>query len=381
MLILLVATIYFFYQYVTKFNILSLVLTIISLFLVPSNIFAQYYNGYINSDGYKYWDGYWYYGQGYDAYTRTLYQNPGYYNYGIYYPGSTYYRYSYSHTYKAPLSYKNPDWRSQLLNIAAQRDKVEGQIRKDAFEQAYFSQSVKQLGLEGNFNWQAYGMSPPYPNNLNQGYNLNQQLPLASTIMGYSQTNVSQMYGDLNVNQVMQQAFRLGEQANNNAAAGTQSFMSLASQAGTNQNKVAEILAKGQAVQAMLQAINEPSAKFQQIKTEFKIIPNKQNGQLNLERPVIIQKIEGNDIDPQVKTNLKLELDALIQSQCVSCHSGDEPKGKFNITNYYDLTPEEKTHVWIRLLTPDKNKIMPRNPDGTPGKPLTLDQVRLFMYN
>lgn len=324
-------------------------------------------NGYVWQGGYWVKDGY--------QYTRTLYQNPGYWYNGCYFQGSYHYRYTlYSApqvAYVAPKvpTYSDPDWRAQLLNIAAARDKQEGEIRKAAFEQQYFTEAVKALGLEGNFRWNGYGTVPPY---LSNGYGA---MPFAnglyqmqghynfgvngSTQYGYS--SIANLYGDTDLNQLFLQAAQLTQNAQKLSGEATSNFQGLVGQEGSNRAKVAEILAKGQVAREVISALT--SSDFKSF--SFKISP--------------VGMIEKDDskVDAGTKAVLRQQWGDLAAAKCASCHSGNKTEGKFDIGNYLSMSQQEKQdRVWSRLTTDDPTRRMPKD-----GPKLTSEELRLFFLN
>lgn len=321
-------------------------------------------NGFTNTDGYVFQNGYWTWGG--KAYTRSLVQGQGYYQHGCYYPGASYYQYSYAYDLQPAVSYKDVDWRTKLLEIAKQRDATEGAIRKNAFEQKYFLDGVQALGLTGNFNWQNYGLAPPY---VGGGYNVGGYSNVGSygvsgnTLYGYSYNTIANLYGDTNLNQLYQQANRLAENQQKLAGQATTEFGSLVGQAGDNASKVAEILAKGQAVEQYLKSLQQPSAKLETKTFSFKVMPDS-DGKLQ------VQKIEGG---PTVGVTNSMSW-TQSAAKCFSCHQDKKREGGFDVRTYFDMTPEQKEVVIDRLTTKDPNRMMPKG-----GKRLSLEELKLWL--
>lgn len=334
----------------------------IFLFVFVSVAFGQTdINGYV-------WDGQYWTKDGYQ-YTRTLYQAPGYWYGGCYYQGTYHYRYT---LYSAPVaklpSPKDDDWRTQLLKIAAARDKQEGEIRKAAFEQQYFTEAVKALGLEGNFRWSGYGTLPPYMSN---GY---QVMPFAgqyqmqgtynfgvNATTQYGYNSIAQLYGETDLNQLFLQAAQLTQNAQKLSGEATANFQGLVGQEGSNRAKVAEILAKGQIAREVISALSSNDFKS----FSFKISP--------------VGQIEKDDskVDAGTKAALRQQWGDLAAAKCASCHSGSKTEGKFDLNSYLSMSQQEKQdRVWSRLTTDDPVRRMPKN-----GPKLTSEELRLWFLN
>ena len=358
------------------------VLLILIVLLAATGITAAS-GGYLNSDGYWQYSGDPYYWYGNNAYVRTLVNGTGYYSCGVYYPGASYYRYTYHHTYTAPvqLSYTDPGWRSKLLDIAAARDKAEASIRKAAFEQAYFKDAVQALGLTGNFRWDGYGIAPPYvyPSVVPYAGYGSLQLSTAgvngSTVYGQTYNSIASVYGDANLSQLYQQASRLAENAQSLAGQATGDFGKLVGQEGSNRAKVAEILARSQAAMEFLKSLEQPGSKFESREFRFKVVPGTNGG-------MQIQKLDPTapqaPVMPQVNDTKALEQSAL---KCISCHGPDKKDGGFDVRTYLTLSPADKVKVVQRLLTTDESKRMPRVPGGGVGPKMSMDEIRLWINN
>lgn len=363
-----------------KFWSCTLILTLaitVSLRIIPPAYGNPYPSGLADT-AYVYRDGY--YWQGERAYTRAWYQPPFTYGYhgGCYqgYWPQGYYTYTYSHTLQRPqVSYTDPGWRSKLLDIAAQRDKVEGDIRRGVFEQAYFSAAVKQLGLEGNFHWQGYGVVPPYGAAPILGYpslTLSAAGVQGSTIYGYhggaTYNSIASVYGDANLAQLYQQANRLAENAQRLSGQATTDFSALVGAEGGNRAKVAEILAKSQAVQELLKGLGDG------VKVE--------NRQFTFELKQTPQGMQLQRIEPQAAPggNRRALWEAHAKEACGGCHGGGKKQGGFELAEWVpEMKPERRMAVLSRLLTDDAAKLMPRAADGGVGKKLAPAQLELWL--
>ena len=341
---------------------------------------GEYADGFTTQAGYVYRGGLWWLNN--KAFTRTLVTTPGYWNGCSWVAGTSYYQYYDVSlpTYTAPATlptYTDPGWRGKLLDIAAARDKREGAIRAGAFEQAYFLDAVNALGLQGNFRWNGYGGVPPYfqQNAVGgqagaYGYQMTGQLynfgANANTQYGASFNSIASIYGDNNTAQLFQQAAQLAAQAQKLGGDATNSFHGLVGQEGSNRAKVAEILAKGQQAQQILDALRAaPSTETKGF--NFKITP------------VGIQAVPEN-VDPAVKQKLSTDFNTLVVAKCANCHSGNGPKGGFDITKWAAFDAEMKQKVLDRLTSPDPKVMMPRGADGA-GVRLSNEELKLFLLN
>lgn len=329
------------------------------LFLAP-DIGATYQDGYTSPAGYVYSasDGYWWKG-GY-PYTRQWVSSPGYYYCGIYYQGSSYWEYSrapYTPPAKTTVAY-TADWKSKILEVAKERD-----------DHNAYLQSLKVLGLPlppdqgpvppglpfvmnrggyGGYSLSGYGSS----------VSLGTYGASGNTLYGYSYNALKDPYGTTDLNALYQQASRLVQGAQGLAGQGHAEFNDLVKQAGSNQARVAEILAKAEAAAKALKAAEGPAVtQEQRSSVSFNVQPTMPPA------------------DPPGKvTTQAWKLSAA--NKCASCHSGAKKEGGLDINTYPSMTPEQKAKVWLRLVTPDKNKRMPKG-----GDPLPPTEVQEWLKN
>ncbi len=355
-------------------------------------------------DGYTYRDGYWW--SGGTAYTRTATQVlvPGstYCQNGRLYTNPGYYRtdYAYSAVVKAaytppvytppavPTSAADPDWRIKLLELAQARDKGEAGVRKAAIDQKYFLESVQALGLQGNFRIDGYGASPFGPGAAYGGYSsstygylqpLNgvytHQLQYGgygvqnNTVYGTSLKQYASLYGDTDLNALYQQASRLTENAQRLGGQATADFSTLVGQAGTNQQRVAEIIARADAAQRLLQSIDGPP------RTETKTL------EFGPAPPPMATPPGAAALPAGRAPGSRAAFEANFRTDCAACHTGANAKGKFTLEAYYTLSPVQKAQVWQLLVTKDKNLMMPRSRDGGPGEYIGIEKFKLWLEN
>jgi hypothetical protein len=302
-------------------------------------------------------DGYYY--QGSQAYTRSPYS---YYYCGRYYTAYTYTPY-YPPVQAAPkkVTYTDPDWRTKLLDLAAERDKAELKVRQGVFEQQYFLQAVKELGLGGNFRIEGYGQAPPYQPSA-PTYQVGYQA--GSTVYGMATYNtLAQVYGQESVGQLLQTYARLTENQQNLGGRATQDMAQLIGQEGTYRNKVAEILAKGEAVRQMLKALEEQSAT---LKTQVQV-PTPLDGNPTFNTQQVPQ------------SNLRKLFEESASNRCLSCHSGQKKEGGFDVTEFAALPFDRQMKVIDRMTTTNTDKLMPRSPQGGPGERVPQAELQAWM--
>jgi hypothetical protein len=366
---------------------------------------SNYYNGYCE-DGYTYRDGYFYLNG--CAYTRSKVTWTEYVcnYYGCYY--QPYYRWEYHKvvapsysTYTPPTpSYTPPtDWKTRLLDIAAERDKYEGKIRLQSLDSQAYLSAVKALGLEGNFHWQNYGLAPAFPFGYSSPYaasspNLNSAGANASTLYGYSYNTVKDIYGDTNLGVLYQQSARLTQNAQSLAGQASTDFSGLVSQEGSNRARVAEIIAQGQAARAALEAAKaQPSTRQESRVFSFRVttgsdgaqqlIPVTPNGQSqqSTQTPQSTQqgqRVQGQEDSSNSPASGNDLFTRVAATRCAACHAGKDKQGKFDIWEYPQMPIKERSKVWERITNKDPNKRMPKGENGTPGEPLTDEEKQAF---
>jgi hypothetical protein len=355
--------------------------TILILLLVPALAWGTTYSvGYVSPAGAVYQgSGIWSY-NGY-SYTRALV--PGYYSGCNYVP--SYYQYTqvYPST-TASVTAATPGWRGKLLDLATQRDKFEGRIREGAFEQAYFLQGVKALGLEGNFTWQGYGMTPPYGALASVGYGTgaygaraaygNLQYSSAgiqgNTLYGYSYGSVADLYGDKNLALLLQQVGRTTDQAQQLAGQAATDLTALATQEGQNRAKIAEIFAKQEAVKSYLAALQGNGAKITTQIQSFKVVPGT-NGKLD------VQKVDPQQPQQGTSPDVEAAWLASATNRCAQCHSakGKKMEAGLDIFTYPQMDVSHKRIVVGRLLRPSGDpQLMPKG-----GPPLPDDELIVWL--
>lgn len=180
-----------------------------------------------------------------------------------------------------------------------------------------------------------------------------------STVYGYSQTST---YGQPTLSNLtsaystdpalfMNQAYRLQQSAQDNAAKGYTTFASLAADLTGQQQDNARIVATGQAFAAALQAASpsQVSRSFNATQTVG------QAAQVNTSSLAVLSPA----------------LTQSAQNRCAGCHTGENNRTNFDLNNLAALSAEGFDRVLARIDSPDDEKRMPRRADGA-GDPLPL---------
>lgn len=322
---------------------------------------SGYSNGYVNRHGYTWNNGYWWRTKANGdrcAFTRV--RKP------YWYCGRKYYRWIYrqqfcNNRYSTSSPYTridptNDDALMKLLDIAAARDRVEGQMRVRAQKFQEFRSAAEVLGLQGNFGWQGYGMYYPAAATAGayQQQYANTQYPSAqgSTVYGY--TTVSDVYGDLDLNALYEQAIRLAQDQSKYAAEASERTQSLVAQQGAQHSRIAEIYARAQAARELAKATEpQPSSHT---KESGWVVKFPGNGQ----EPVVERNgEEDNDYLDRAFVNLT---QAAFRANCVKCHGGEKTEKNLDLTNLRNLTAAQAGGIVTRIKSDDPSVRMP--PEG-----------------
>jgi hypothetical protein len=298
-----------------------------------------YYGGY--SYAYRYenagYAGNRYYPAGWYAYVPGV----GYYLYGHgYYAGQEY-------TPPALPSYKDPGWRSKVIDVVRDRD-----------EAAAYANALKALGVTqptayANPAFGSYGAS-------------------GSTGYGYTYETLRSAYGETNLNSLYQQAGRLTQGAQQLAGQAHTEFSGLVQQAGDSAGRVAEQLARGQAAAQALRAAAGQSVEA----TKTTVI----GGGTTTTLPTVEPTATAEPVaEPNVSVQSgKVFLERVGLPKCGSCHGQKEPKGGFSILDYPTADPEKRQKVLARLFHPSPEKRMPQTADGK-HVPLSAAELKAFI--
>ena len=356
--------------------VLTFLLSIIGFFALPAQSAKAdgYSNGYCSAEGYTYRDGYWWLnGQ---AYTRTRVQEPYYYwHRGCQY---TSYRWVWSYTPVSGVTTTtviNPSedgWRGKLLDIAKQRDQYEGRLRSSAVEHNEFVESVKLLGMEGNFRWNGYGYEMSYAQYPGAAIAAAQQAysqfptPQGNSVYGYRE--LADVYGNVDLGALYNQTMRLREQSYGNESKATSEMHALVNDLGENLAKIKEIEAKGQAAAAALSA---SAAKDRAtVLKEFWSTYDSRTKSGGVGPPPAAPQA------PQAAQAGSLQ--AIVQQKCVACHNSEKKNGGLDLSNLAAVNTAQTNKILERIIHPDPTKRMPIREDLSPGEPLSKNEVAAF---
>ncbi len=320
-----------------------------------------------------------YYWKNGTAYNRSLQWYKEYYTaYSYYcgynYPYQTYYWKSYYTYSPVKIDVHAEDAETQLIRLAAARDKGILQIAERNQKSQATMALADKLGLAGNFNIPNYGAGIfPVAGNFYTGHGYSSaQLSSAgvngNTAYGYSYNQVRDAYGVTDMNALYQQASRLTQNAQQLAGQANTDFSGLVGQAGTNQARVAEYIAKGQSAAIVLQAANLPPSTRTETRI-FQIGSAKSCGMPN--QPAPDQPVPDQQ---QGFIQPKNFLQLAGPQTCVQCHSGQKIEGGFDITQYNANDPKMRDRVLSRILSDDPKKRMPKD-----GEKLSSDKILHFL--
>lgn len=190
------------------------------------------------------------------------------------------------------------------------------------------------------------------------------QQPIAAQGSSVYSVAPAQLVQPVDYLKVLQQAERLAQQSQALTSDATSGFLSLAQETNAGQQRVAEIIASGQAAAAALTA-TKPQA-IQQIRSQsltFKLS----------------QGMDGAwKVDPhsaQAVTSAKDPVafrSALTEGGCITCHSGQNAKGKLNLADLASLTTDQAASIVERATTADTSKRMPPADSGKVLSPAAL---------
>lgn len=367
---------------------LKLCLLLLSIgFAMPDMVVADNYANGQASGAYTYWHGYWYRDGHY--YTRR--------NVGTYAcPRWAYYYYAPAGSAAASAAVSSTDegWRKQLLEIAAARDKWESQNRRSAVEHAEFVETVKALGLEGNFGYTGYGQGVPYaqgyggvtmayPGNAGvlSGQATYSQLPVAqgSTIYGYTQS--ADIFGNTDIGQLYNMALRLGSESNKYGSEATINAQNLVGELGKAASAVEETRAKAEGVARIAEAEAKATvAKIQALKGPDRATVTTQS--FKVESGNTKQSQIG--ITPQANVaaqgdNLR-RLQSIFDTNCISCHKPGGKHSELDLTDVTKLTDNDVDKIIERIESHDLTKRMPQGSDGGVAAPLPLADRRFIIW-
>lgn len=199
---------------------------------------------------------------------------------------------------------------------------------------------------------------------------VNYREPIAdqgSTIYGYS--DLAESYNQVDMSLLYNQAARLTDQAQQLAGQASSDFSALIESESQSRAEVAKIIAQGQAAREALNAAKPSASKKETLRQRFSFqVTQKQNGELKLER------LDGNQSFELASPSAAADnVSDLLKSKCVSCHNSENTQGGLNLLG--PVTEEQQKAILERVTTDNLDLRMPRNPDGTAGQKLSVEEL------
>lgn len=317
---------------------------------------GDYYDGYVNSEGYAYHSGDNYWWKGGTPYTRTLYTHTdagsygaGYYYCGRYYqgaytPGASYDYWKYTAASYTPPAVQatvpyTPEWKTKVLEMLKARD-----------DHATYLQTLKLAGFPLPID------QGPVPESVNSSYASSYNT--GNTVWGYSQkqtayapaVDASQLTNMGNL-AILYQALNRSVENNQKLVSESNAGLASITQLATDGNsQTAQRLAEGIAASMALQGAKSNT---------------------------VTQSFKATSIAPPVAHESRSK--SVLQENCASCHDNGKAASQFfKISDYDTMTREEKaSRVWSRIVpTADPEYRMPKD-----GPPLSSEKIIAIMSN
>ena len=339
-----------------------LLLVLASFMCAPVLADNGLYNGLV-SDGYVYQDGFWMKGgQAFFRQRQAFTVRCGFRN-------CTSYRYVYSvakvAVHASPnaqkYAYQSKGWRQGLLELRAEKDRQAAALLQQQEEQKEFLEAVNALGLASDVG---YGYSHG-----NYGSAVTYSAPLAaqgSTLFGYDYYAQQQPSVDLQV--LYSQANRLAQSAQSLTSNATADFSALVLQESQNQEKLAEIRAKGEVVAQALKVLQEPPR--QEVTVE----------QWGEKSEASSAEETAPEADDSANLGDRAKLFAVIANRCVSCHGPSKKSAGLDMTAFLSFDETTRQKIVKTLVAEDPDVLMPKGPGGSPGMKLPAEELRLFYH-
>lgn len=349
----------------SKTGLLVLV-ALLGIFSAMPLFAGNYANGFVNSAGYTWRDGYWWLnGQAFTVKTVPNCYTSG----GRQYCNTPTTTYVAVPTAQAPAAttitqqdISNGNWRTKALELAKQQDAAANAQKAQEAEQAAFAETMRMLKLNNqSVATDGYATGLYQPGYVAQGYS---QYPATQGTTLYGYREVADVYGNADLGQMFNSVMRLREQANNGETKLTSEAHSLASEWGAAASRIKEIEAKGIAAAAALSATSPP--------------------QTLMVKPLCTDKPAPATLGLSGTNIAKLTLDAIVHTKCASCHSAEKKNGELDLTRLSELTGDQRKKMLARIIHPDPQQRMPLGKDHQPGAALSADEVAVFystLYN
>lgn len=261
---------------------------------------------------------------------------------------------------------ETPNWRTELLKIAATRESNAAKLKQAALDQQEYLQAIKALGLDGG-NGSNYTTTTSV-----DAYGYSQRsAPQGSTVFGYNE--IADVYGNVDLGGLYQSAIRLAEASQRSGDNATNGAMQLVDQFGdraqgllSQQLAIAEINAKTTGVTNAARALGDAIKAEGRIRVEKKVegpAPPVPGGSPILDEP----SAKAANADDTFN-----KLTALVQTKCVSCHGGKTTEAGLSLVDLGKIDDDTVKKILERITTGNVEKRMP------PGKPLAPAEIGLF---
>ena len=212
----------------------------------------------------------------------------------------------------------------------------------------------------------ALGQPAGADNSISYVYNINYgQLPSAqgSTVYGYS--NTADVYGNTDLGALYNMAIRLASDQATFSDKASKNALSLIAQEQRSRAKVAEILATGQVLHQQ-NAANVALAQALAAKPAVSVETTVHSVSSGTQTTV-----------PQV-AGQALDVQTVLNNRCVSCHKTGNEKAGLSMEDAKTLTAQDVKKILARIISPNPELRMPRNPDGTAGALSVEESAVLF---
>ena len=269
-----------------------------------------------------------------------------------------YYAPTYVAPYVAPVVVSRPNTSAYVPTVYDDLDTAFLKIADHQQRHQFFLEKLQALGLHRNYANNIYGNYGVQ----NQAQNYGVLGTAGNTVYGTSVQQLYTSYGSMpDVAALYLQSNQLVRDARDLHAQGLNGHQALVAQAGQNQVRLMEILARSEAAARILQNLEVPKQTLNTTVNQFSNIPN------------VVPNGNGlNQQNSQItdKASVRLLL-------CGQCHSGNRIEGGLDITQFDSFSAVQKSLIMARLVTNDASKRMPRTPDGG-SKVLTLEALEYF---
>lgn len=199
-----------------------------------------------------------------------------------------------------------------------------------------------------------------------------------ATVYGYS--SVADVYGNIDMAVLYNQAARLTDQAQQLAGQAAMDHAALVQAEARNRSDVAKIIAHGQSAAEALRASGENAyarddQQVQQRSFTFKITQDS-NGNMKIEEVKQSNVEVSNEKTFDLVTDPAQSVSDLLTDKCLKCHNNTNAKGSLNLL--VDLDARQQRSILDRVTTDDLDLRMPRNADGTAAQKLSQDEIDLL---